>query len=71
MEIVHPDRPKDEEGPMPVHVSGSREEMIATLRAYEEAGLEHFICSFNATNLDELSRQMRIISEDVMPHFSE
>ena len=70
MEMVHPHRPKDAASPMPVNIAGVPEEMIATLREYEEAGLEHLICSFNAYDLDEISHQMQTIAEDVMPHFS-
>lgn len=69
MELVVPHRPPNGAGSMPIHISGSTEEMIATLHAYEEAGLDHLICSFMVDNQDDLLRDMRIVANEVMPHF--
>lgn len=56
-------------GDLGAHIGGSVERMVATLREYEQAGLEHLICVFEAVNLRDLQLQMRNFSEVVMPHF--
>ena len=71
MEYVHVGTSGAEKRPGRTNVAGSAQEITATLRAYEEAGLEHLICSFVADDLDDLLRQMRILSQEVMPHFAE
>jgi probable F420-dependent oxidoreductase len=70
-EFVHPLRSRDEALQDRVHVAGTPEEMIATLRAYEMAGLDHLVCHFVAANMDEQLSQMRLFAEGVMPTFSE
>ena len=70
-EYVHPLLPLDEAKENSVHVAGTPDEMIATLHEYEEAGLDHLACVFVADDMDEKLSQMRIFSEQVMPHFAE
>jgi probable F420-dependent oxidoreductase len=60
-----------EEGSRRPQVAGSVQQMVQTLRAYESAGLEHLIINLMAVEMDELTRQMRTFSQDVLPHFSE
>ena len=70
-EHVHPLLPLDEAKENSVHVAGTPDEMIATLHEYEEAGLDHLACAFVADDMDKKLSQMRIFSEQVMPHFAE
>jgi probable F420-dependent oxidoreductase len=58
-----------EEKDASAQVAGSVEEMIATLQAYNQAGLEHLIATFKAQEMADLSRQMRVFAEEVMPTF--
>jgi probable F420-dependent oxidoreductase len=51
-------------------ISGTAEHMVATLQAYQEAGLEHLISVFASDGLSDLAGQMRTFSEKVMPHFT-
>ena len=69
IEFVHPMRPLDEAKQDNVHIAGTADEMIATLREYEAAGLDNLACAFVANDLEEKLSQMRIFSEKVMPHF--
>lgn len=59
----------DENGSSTALVNGSVQSVISTLQSYEQAGLEHLICTFAANNLSDLSRQMRDFSEKIMPQF--
>jgi len=51
------------------HIGGSVVQMMNTLRQYEQAGLEHLICVFRATDLPSLQWQMRNFSEYIIPSF--
>ena len=70
-EWVRPLLPLHEAKDENVHVAGTPEEMIATLNDYQAAGLDHLAGVFVANSMDEQLSQMRIFSEQVMPHFTE
>lgn len=67
--MVYVDAGLAEDGSGDAHVAGSVEQMVATLRQYEQAGLEHLICVFRTDNLRDLERQMGNFSEHIMPSF--
>lgn len=49
------------------HVAGSVEAVTAVLQAYRQAGLEYLICDFVAADVDDLLRQMRLMTERIAP----
>ncbi len=60
----------NENRPARTKVSGSVQQMVEMLRAYESAGLEHLVINFVAYDIDELTKQMHTFSNGVLPHFS-
>jgi probable F420-dependent oxidoreductase len=56
---------------LPPHIVGPPEEVIPILQIYQEAGLEHLICDFQAQDLDGMLAQMRAFAVDVIPYFKQ
>lgn len=67
--MVYVDASLAEDGSGDAHIGGSVEQMVTTLREYEQVGLEHLVCVFTADNLRGLQRQIHNFSEYVMPSF--
>lgn len=53
-------------GPRPV-LTGTPDEQAADLRAYQDAGLDEFMLSIPARNLDDLFRHLRAFMRQVVP----
>jgi luciferase-like monooxygenase len=58
-------------------LSGSVTTVAKMVKEFEEAGLQHLVCSFRDVRLfrddriDEIQRQMRLFAKEVMPAFAE
>ena len=52
------------------HIAGSADEVRARLDQYRQAGLQYLICDFEADSVDDLLRQMRVMAEEIAPHFA-
>ncbi len=58
-------------GPSEAHISGSVEEVTATLEQYRQAGLEYLICDFVAADVDDLLRQMESMAQQIAPRLAQ
>jgi probable F420-dependent oxidoreductase len=56
---------------MPESVAGSPDAIAQHIDAYRRAGLEYALCGFEAEDLDDLLRQMRLFAERVAPRFTD
>jgi probable F420-dependent oxidoreductase len=52
---------------MPAHLSADQTTIIETLQQYQQAGVTHFICDFQADDVADLLRQIRVMAEDIAP----
>lgn len=57
--------------PTPNYIPGSPDAIAQTLEQYRQAGLEYFICCFDADGMDDLLRQMRTFAEQIAPQLAE
>lgn len=55
----------------PLSVAGSPDAIAQHLDQYRQAGLEYAVCAFESEGVDDLLRQMRVFTEQVVPQLGE